>query len=78
MSTKAHSDLESRRNKAAFGDRRNEEEVKLAVPAVRTAEEARKAEKTVRKLSLQSAWLGPRHLVVVMARKNAKKIVRNV
>lgn len=78
VSTKAHSDLESRRNKTAFGDRRNEEEVKLVVPAVRIAEEVRRAEKTVRKRSLHSAWLGPRHLVVVLARKNAKKIVRNV
>ena len=59
MDIKAYSDLESRRNETAFGDRIDGEEGKLVVTAVRTAEETSKAEKTERKLSLQSAWLGP-------------------
>lgn len=50
-----NSDLESRRNKTTFGGRRNGEEVGLVVAAVRTAEETRWAEKSVRKFSLQRA-----------------------
>jgi len=59
VSIKAYSDLESGRNETAFGDRIDVEEGKLVVTAVRAAEETSKAEKTERKLSVQSAWLGP-------------------
>ena len=59
MSIKAYSDLESRRNETAFGDRIDVEEGKLVVTAVRAAEETSMAEKTETKLSVQSAWLGP-------------------
>ena len=50
MSLKARSDLESRRNKAAFGGRRNREEVRLAGAAEQQERQGRQ-----RRLSVQHA-----------------------